>query len=81
MVLTHGNVYPKDNPWMVEHRTWLSRQQLREPLSDLAFADPLPGGGVVVRQTAIVGGPQSSPPTSSGGRHSAGCERSAGSRP
>src|ERR1700761_1396511 len=41
MLLTHGIVYPKENTWTIEHRTWLSRQQFGEPISDLVFADLL----------------------------------------
>jgi transposase len=54
MLLTHGIVYPKDNTWTVEHRRWLSRQQLGEPVSDLVFADLLAAvDGLSTRKTAI----------------------------
>ncbi len=39
MLLRHGLVYPKDNTWTVEHRRWLSRQRLPEPMSDLVLGD------------------------------------------
>lgn len=80
MLLSRGIVYPKDNTWTVEHRKWLSRQQLGEPVSDLVFADLLAAvDGLSAARPRSSPRSQSSRPTSSGGRRSADSERSAGS--
>jgi transposase len=39
MLLRHGIIYPKDNTWGREHRTWLARQRFSEAMSELVFAD------------------------------------------
>lgn len=54
MLLVHGLVYPKDNTWTQEHRAWLSRQRLGEPISDLVFADLLAAvDGLTARKQTI----------------------------
>ena len=54
MLLTHGIVYPKDNTWTQEHRRWLSRQNLGEPISNLVFADMLAAvDGLTARKETI----------------------------
>jgi transposase len=54
MLLRHGLIYPEKSTWTTRHRSWLSRQQFAEPVSDLAFADLLAAvDGLTARKAAL----------------------------
>jgi transposase len=54
MLLRHGRVYPKPTTWTREHRTWLSRQRLDEPVSNIVFGELIATvDGLTARKTQI----------------------------